>query len=55
MQFWPGKMNMWFGRTISAEDSPIGRFAQKTVVNSEGKKVLLWRKPLYENPETEEE
>lgn len=54
MQFWPGKMKMWFAKPITEEDirkdpssSPMGRFEQEFVMKGD-KKVLLWRKPVLD-------
>lgn len=48
MQFWPGKMQMWFGKPISAEKSPIGKFAQKFITDDNGNKQLLWREQILD-------
>ena len=52
LQFWPGKMRQWFGKPVKGENSPIGAFKQKTIIEN-GKEVLLWKKPKYseENPD----
>lgn len=46
LQFWPGKMRQWFGKPVKGENSPIGAFKQKTIIEN-GKEVLLWKKPRY--------
>lgn len=46
MQFWPGKMKMWFGKPTDENSSPIGQFKQKSRQES-GELKLLWRKPIY--------
>lgn len=43
MQFWPGKMKMWFGKPLVGKDSPIGRFQQKELIE-DGVVKKLWRK-----------
>jgi hypothetical protein len=56
MQFWPGKMKMWFGKPTHDKDgkeiiaSPIGKFKQKTKKDENGNEVKLWRKPIYADP-----
>ena len=45
MQFWPGKMKMWFAKPTEAKDSPMGRFEQDFVMDDNQNKQLLWRKP----------
>ena len=47
LQFWPGKMQMWFGKPVSADKSTIGKLVQKTEENEKGELVKLWRKPVY--------
>jgi hypothetical protein len=34
-------MQMWFGKPVSAEISPIGKFAQKFITDDDGNKQLL--------------
>lgn len=46
LSFWPGKMRQWFGKPLSAEESPMGKFIHKTTKEN-GKDVLMWRKPVY--------
>ena len=46
LQFWPAKMNLWFGGNKDARLSPQGHFEQKSKI-VDGKKVLLWRDPVY--------
>jgi hypothetical protein len=48
MQYWPGKMQMWFGKPVSAEISPIGKFAQKFITDDDGNKQLLWREQILD-------
>jgi hypothetical protein len=48
MQFWPGKMSLWFGSKKNSDLSPIGRYVQKSVIDESGNKVLKWRKPVYD-------
>lgn len=56
MQFWPGKMAMWFKKPVTEEDiqkspdsSPMGRFEQETIEDENGNKVLQWRKPILDD------
>lgn len=51
MQFWPGKMSMWFGAPVDESNKLVGQHRQKTRIDANGKKVLLWRKPIF-NDET---
>lgn len=46
MQFWPGKMSMWFGHPVKDRMKIAGVHRQATTINAEGKKVKLWRKPV---------
>lgn len=41
MQFWPGKMKMWFGKPTekSGEDSAWGKVNQLTTVTEDGQEV----------------
>lgn len=55
MQFWPGKMKMWFATPISEEDvkndpnaSPMGKFEQEFRKDADGNKILLWKKPVLD-------
>ncbi len=52
LQFWPGKMSLWYGKKISSENSLMGDHVQKTQL-VDGKEVPLWRKPVYDelNPD----
>lgn len=45
MQFWPGKMKMWFGKPTekSGEDSAWGKVNQLTTVTEDGQEVPVWR------------
>lgn len=45
MQFWPGKMRMWFGKTVDENNSPMGRVVQATK-KVDGKEIPLWRKTI---------
>lgn len=47
MQFWPGKMSMWFGSKKDPKISPSGHFKQVTQ-DVEGKKVLMWREAKFD-------
>ena len=54
MQFWPGKMHMWFGKPvgtkeskISLDQSPTGRFTQKVTKDENGNDVKWYRKAIY--------
>ena len=40
MQFWPGKMRMWFGKTVDENNSPMGRVVQATK-KVDGKEIPL--------------
>ena len=40
MQFWPGKMKMWFATPTKTEDSPMGKFEQDFTVDADGNKQL---------------
>lgn len=42
MQYWPGKMKMWFGKSASAEESALSTVKQ--AVDDNGNK--LWRKTV---------
>jgi len=51
MQFWPGKMRMWFGKDTDPnhpEDSNMGRMMQKTTLADNGKKQLWWKKEIFD-------
>lgn len=52
LQFWPGKMSQWYGKEITAKESMMGEHIQASI-ERDGKKILLWRKPIYSdiNPE----
>lgn len=52
MQFWPGKMNLWFGKPIEADKSLMGNWVQKSI-KIEGKDTLMWRES-YIDPITGE-
>lgn len=62
MQFWPGKMHMWFGKPTTAENSPTTRIVQKylkdekgkPVLDANGNKILLWKKPIYSQVDPDE-
>ena len=61
MQFWPGKMHMWFGKPvgtkeskISIDQSPMGRFTQKITKDKEGNPVKWYRKPIYNHEDDSE-
>ena len=45
MQFWPGKMKMWFAKPTKADgsDSAMGKVEQ-AYTEVDGKKILQWRK-----------
>lgn len=44
MQFWPGKMKMWFAKPLAeGEEGPMGKYEQAYRVR-DGKKILLWRR-----------
>ena len=45
MQFWPGKMKMWFAKPTEGKDSPMGKFEQEFTLDKDGNKILMWRKP----------
>lgn len=57
MQYWPSKMQLWFGKSMGFEgdktESPIGKYVQKTRKDENGEVKLLWRKPRYD-PDTGE-
>lgn len=42
MQYWPGKMKMWFARPETAETSAMGSIKQKTRVEEDGTLTPLW-------------
>ena len=46
LTFWPNKMRFYFGKPISAEDSPQGKVKQAFELDSEGNKVLHWYKTI---------
>lgn len=58
MQFWPGKMHMWFGKptknNLDPNESPMTRFVQKTRKDKDGKIIKIWRKTKYVNDNPEE-
>jgi len=42
MQFWPGKMKMWFGKPVTKDNleaSPMGKVTQQTTADGQ----LMWR------------
>ncbi|MGV8961962.1 MAG: hypothetical protein ACOH2V_01095 [Candidatus Saccharimonadaceae bacterium] len=41
MQFWPGKMSMWYGKKINAEASMQGAHIQKTRTTDDGKVIPI--------------
>lgn len=47
LQFWPGKMNMWFASSKKKGVTPTGRFEQMSK-EIDGKKVLLWRREVID-------
>jgi hypothetical protein len=48
MQYWPGKMQLWFGKPTKPEDSPIGKYVQKKRLDENGVEKLLWREAIYD-------
>lgn len=46
MQFWPGKMSLWFGSKYDKESSPMGKFVHKKQDDGQ----LLYKKPKYDDP-----
>lgn len=51
LQFWPGKMSLWFGSEYNKNLTPIGKHVQKK--DKDGN--LLWRRPKNDNPLDPEE
>lgn len=45
MQFWPGKMKMWFGKPQTEDEAVMGSFQQKFIIE-DGIKKLMWRKAI---------
>lgn len=54
LQFWPGKMSMWFGKNIKPGESLMGDHVQK-IREVDGKEVPVWREALHENELNPEE
>lgn len=50
MQFWPGKMTMWFAKRD--ENSPLGKIVQDFVEKEDGTKVLMWKKTTVDEDGT---
>lgn len=50
MQFWPGKMTMWFAKPD--KESPLGKVVQDFVEKEDGTKVLLWKKTTVDEDGT---
>ena len=53
LQFWPGKMSLWFGSGNKNRMSPMGYHTQKVVEVLDGenrkKKIKKWRKEVLDN------
>lgn len=55
LQYWPSKMKLWFGRTIDANDSPIGNF-EHAYEMKDGKKVYqYWKLTTNEDGTVQQE
>jgi len=46
MQFWPGKMSLWFGSKYDKNNSPLGKFVHKKQEDGQ----LLYKEPKYDDP-----